>query len=39
MSFQAYIDALEIKTGMTPRALLAAAAARGFEGRRSRRPG
>ncbi|GAA3457768.1 DUF4287 domain-containing protein [Dactylosporangium matsuzakiense] len=32
MSFQAYIDALEIKTGMTPRALLAAAAARGFEG-------
>ncbi|MFI5906897.1 DUF4287 domain-containing protein [Dactylosporangium sp. NPDC051541] len=32
MSFQAYIDALETKTGLTPRALLAEAAARGFEG-------
>jgi hypothetical protein len=32
MSFQAYIDAIETKTGMTPRALLAVAAARGFEG-------
>jgi hypothetical protein len=32
MSFQAYIDALETKTGMTPRALLAVAAARGLEG-------
>ncbi|WP_433215408.1 DUF4287 domain-containing protein [Dactylosporangium sp. CS-047395] len=32
MSFQAYIDALETKTGMTPRALLAVAATRGFEG-------
>jgi hypothetical protein len=32
MSFQAYIDALETKTGMTPRALLAVAAARGLAG-------
>ncbi|MEU7870615.1 DUF4287 domain-containing protein [Dactylosporangium sp. NPDC049140] len=32
MSFQAYIDALETKTGMTPRALLGVAAARGLEG-------
>jgi hypothetical protein len=32
MSFQAYLDALETKTGQTPRELLAAAAARGFEG-------
>ncbi|WP_433056915.1 DUF4287 domain-containing protein [Dactylosporangium sp. CS-033363] len=32
MSFQAYIDALETKTGMTPRALLTVAASRGFEG-------
>ncbi|WP_433083808.1 DUF4287 domain-containing protein [Dactylosporangium sp. CA-052675] len=32
MSFQAYIDALETKTGMTPRALLAVAAAKGFDG-------
>ncbi|WP_433613873.1 DUF4287 domain-containing protein [Dactylosporangium sp. CA-139114] len=32
MSFQAYIDALESRTGMTPRALLAVAAEKGFDG-------
>ncbi|MER7278321.1 DUF4287 domain-containing protein [Dactylosporangium sp. NPDC000244] len=32
MSFQAYIDALETKTGMTPRELLAVAAGKGFDG-------
>ena len=32
MSFQAYLDAVETKTGRTPRALLHEAAARGFDG-------
>ncbi len=32
MSFQAYLDAIEQKTGRTPRELLAEAAERGFEG-------
>ncbi|WP_238017146.1 DUF4287 domain-containing protein [Dactylosporangium sp. AC04546] len=32
MSFQAYLDAIETKTGRTPRELLADAAGRGFEG-------
>ncbi|GAA4255064.1 DUF4287 domain-containing protein [Dactylosporangium darangshiense] len=32
MSFQAYLDALETKTGKTPRELLALAAERGLEG-------
>ena len=31
MSFQAYLDALEAKTGRTPRELLAEAAAKGFD--------
>lgn len=30
MSFQAYLDAVEVKTGKTPRALLAEATAKGF---------
>lgn len=30
MSFQAYLDAVEIKTGLTPRQLVALAAERGF---------
>lgn len=33
MSFQAYLDALETKTGKTPRELLAEAAVRGFDAR------
>ena len=32
MSFQAYLDTIEDKTGKTPRELLALAAAQGFEG-------
>lgn len=32
MSFQAYLDNIEAKTGRTPRELLALAADRGFEG-------
>jgi hypothetical protein len=32
MSFQAYLDTIEDKTGKTPRALLAEAAERGIEG-------
>lgn len=32
MSFQAYLDAVETKTGMTPRQLLALAKTKGFEG-------
>jgi hypothetical protein len=32
MSFQAYLDTIEDKTGMTPRALLEVARERGFEG-------
>ncbi|MFB9234766.1 DUF4287 domain-containing protein [Plantactinospora siamensis] len=32
MSFQAYLDTIEDKTGMTPRELLALAAERGFAG-------
>ncbi len=32
MSFQAYLDALETKTGLTPRELLELAKERGFEG-------
>lgn len=31
MSFQAYLDALEAKTGRTPRELLAEAEAKGFD--------
>ncbi|WP_084124398.1 DUF4287 domain-containing protein [Demequina sp. NBRC 110054] len=31
MSFQAYLDAIEAKTGLTPRALLALARERGFD--------
>lgn len=31
MSFQAYLDTIETKTGKTPRELLAQAAARGFD--------
>ncbi|MFZ2963575.1 MAG: DUF4287 domain-containing protein [Rhodoglobus sp.] len=31
MSFQAYLDTIEVKTGMTPRELLAKAHARGFD--------
>jgi hypothetical protein len=31
MSFQAYLDALETKTGKTPRELLAEAATKGFD--------
>ncbi|MFK0244080.1 DUF4287 domain-containing protein [Amycolatopsis azurea] len=31
MSFQAYLDAIEDKTGLTPRELLARAAERGFD--------
>lgn len=33
MSFQAYLDALETKTGKTPRELLAEAEFKGFDGR------
>jgi hypothetical protein len=33
MSFQAYLDALEAKTGKTPRELLTEAEDRGFDGR------
>jgi hypothetical protein len=32
MSFQAYLDAVEDKTGLTPRELVALAAERGFAG-------
>jgi hypothetical protein len=32
MSFQAYLDKIEDKTGMTPRALLEVAREKGFEG-------
>jgi len=32
MSFQAYLDTIEIKTGLTPRELLEKARERGFEG-------
>ena len=32
MSFQAYLDTIEQKTGLTPRALLAEASERGFDG-------
>lgn len=32
MSFQAYLDTIEKKTGLTPRELLAKASERGFEG-------
>jgi hypothetical protein len=32
MSFQAYLDTIEIKTGMTPRELLEVARQQGFEG-------
>ncbi|MFD2841564.1 DUF4287 domain-containing protein [Populibacterium corticicola] len=32
MSFQAYLDTIEKKTGLTPRELLDKAKARGFEG-------
>lgn len=32
MSFQAYLDAIEDKTGLTPRALVTKAKERGFEG-------
>jgi hypothetical protein len=32
MSFQAYLDAIEDKTGRTPRALVDEARARGFDG-------
>lgn len=32
MSFQAYLDAIEKKTGLTPRELLEQAKQRGFEG-------
>ncbi|WP_102157855.1 DUF4287 domain-containing protein [Zhihengliuella halotolerans] len=32
MSFQAYLDAAEAKTGLTPRQLLELAQARGFDG-------
>lgn len=32
MSFQAYLDTIEKKTGLTPRELLDRAKARGFEG-------
>lgn len=32
MSFQAYLDAIETKTGLTPRELLDLARERGFEG-------
>ncbi|GIG29518.1 DUF4287 domain-containing protein [Cellulomonas marina] len=31
MSFQAYLDTIEDRTGMTPRALLAVAAGKGFD--------
>ena len=31
MSFQAYLDAVEEKTGLTPRQLIAAATAKGFD--------
>ena len=31
MSFQAYLDAVEAKTGKTPRELIAEAAARGYD--------
>ena len=31
MSFQAYLDAIEVKTGKTPRALLEEARAQGFD--------
>ncbi|HEY5248241.1 MAG TPA: DUF4287 domain-containing protein [Dermatophilaceae bacterium] len=31
MSFQAYLDAIEVKTGMTPNELLAIAALRGID--------
>lgn len=31
MSFQAYLDAVEVKTGMTPRQLLEIAQAKGFQ--------
>ena len=31
MSFQAYLDAVEDKTGLTPRALIALATAQGFD--------
>lgn len=31
MSFQAYLDTIEVKTGMTPRELLAKAHERGFD--------
>lgn len=33
MSFQAYLDGLEAKTGRTPRELLAEAATKGFDAR------
>jgi hypothetical protein len=32
MSFQAYLDAIESKTGLTPRELVARAKERGFDG-------
>jgi hypothetical protein len=32
MSFQAYLDTIETKTGLTPRELLEKARERGFEG-------
>ncbi len=32
MSFQAYLDTIETKTGKTPREMLALAAQKGFEG-------
>ena len=32
MSFQAYLDAIESKTGLTPRELVAQAKERGFDG-------
>ena len=32
MSFQAYLDTIEKKTGLTPRELLEIAKARGFDG-------
>lgn len=31
MSFQAYLDAVEVKTGLTPRQLIGIAAAKGFD--------
>ena len=32
MSFQAYLDAIEVKTGLTPRQLVEIAQSRGFSG-------